>query len=177
MQIQGSNDLQRGNDVRLIFTTDNDQATAAANTVYFFPGAGNAAGALLPVGVTMATGDWTSRVDQVDYFKNVVCSLVGLRLETNDTNNYKNTQIVIGEKMPNGEVVKRKIYLNKFQVSDGNGLNSNLEIPMSELGKAGMFISPQSQIYMEGVKKNSYVAVYAAIPAVARSFTTEAVQY
>ena len=103
--------------------------------------------------------------------------MTGLRLETSDTANYKNTQIVVAERMPNNEIVKRKIYLNKFQVSDGNGLNSNLEIPMSEFGKAGMFLAPQNNIYFEGLKKNTYVSFFATIPAIVRQFVTEGVQF
>lgn len=174
--IVGSNDLTKGSEVRLIFTADNDQLTAAKSTVHFFPGAGNSAGVTLPPGVTLS-GDWTSRTDQADYFKTVASSLVGMRLETTDTDNYKNTLIVVAERMPNNETVKRKIYLNKFHVSDGNGLNTNLYIPMEEFGKAGMFLAPQNNIYFEGLKKNTSITVYAEIPAIVREFATSYVQY
>ena len=160
--VKFKNTLQKSRTLKITFTADNDQATAASSPVYLFAARGRAADKALLPGVTIS-GDFTSAADYYDMIQNTRFGVEEIKLETADTANYEGTRMIIGVRnLNNRNNQEQDLLLSDFQQSTGNGLKKTAKFDIDALG-GGIMVDPLFYGQFVGVKKNTSVTFYIKV--------------
>lgn len=171
--VETTNDFGGSNEVHVAFTADNAGGTAAYSKVYMIAGRGVAANKALPTGVTFS-GDFATYADFLDYVNNVAEHIVGIRLQTDNTQNYSQ-KITLVNNTPNLQNAKYKnIFLSKYRQSTGNGYSDTLTI---QDGNADFTILPQTNVIFDSLIKNSTVNVYFIVDKSSQSASVSPVNF
>jgi len=177
-QVTGSNNLNKGNDIRLSFASTAQASVYNDIHIVAGIGKGSAARKALPALVTLS-GDYDNVTEWQSFSDNVAMLMSELRMETSDTVNWENTTLIIGECQPNGQnPVEKRFYMNMYQESTGNGLKKSILIPKEALGNGeGLIITPQTYIRFERLRGGTTITAYLKIGAYLRSYTLDEGQF
>ncbi len=154
----GINDFRNSNEVHMQFTASG--AAAATSSFFPIPGAGSAARATLPTGVTYTGGAFSTYADAVDYFKSVGMQVIGMRISDSGTTNFTETMEFADVPPINNNIQERKIDLTSYRESVGNGFSDVIRVP-----EARFNVNAQTYLRMK-IKQSTVLNIYFIVAKV-----------